>query len=317
MNFKDPKIWGPIAIIFILFFLISIFVVMKIKKENLSLSQFPIPTCSTCKSCQFYSCNSCGTLYQDANMENQPCDCGGFVTYQKNIKPSCYKQTLPQSTLDGLNLLIGNSCKTNCGIAADTYDSGATFDDDMPCPIPFPRVTKDFKPESHKQLMHFSLQDLYDVLDAGRLVIVADSGDKVELIYKLLIDATNTVNQGMPDLYYMDSAVIVMRKMGGKYYYMIGVPMNYTPENMPNFVNFTCNKKILGTMFKVGQQRINETGPVIIFAGDPQSVIEISKFACQPKGYPQSNTDWYDKKLVPKSCLNGAPYGSGAWTQRV
>jgi len=79
----------------VLMIILAIFLILLANnKENLSLSQFPIPTCSTCKSCTFYTNSGCGTLYQEQNKIGQATCAGGFTVYPTKLSPSCYSQTL-------------------------------------------------------------------------------------------------------------------------------------------------------------------------------------------------------------------------------
>lgn len=321
-----------IYVILILLALI-IFVVCYSRKENLSLSQFPVPTCSTCKSCKFYSCGKCGTIYQEQNKVGQTCDCGGFNVYRTPVVESCYGQTLkggpdvgPIQTCTEEFRLPKKSCHScrekehTCVQAAGTFDSGSTFLRNLPCPVPFPPVVPGMDIVAHKQLRHLSELDVYKHLEQGGLIIAANDGDVVDYTMKKLIESTAAGgNQGYPNFYYINGPVLVMNKVGDNYFWMIDYPIKYNPENFSNYVNTSKNWNIAKTAYQAGKKLLNLDAPVFFFSADPavQFKLQSTAFACLPEGSSESNTDYYYPGCDSKSCLWGPRYGSGNWQLHV
>lgn len=307
-------------------------------KENLSLSQFPTPTCSTCKSCKFYSCGKCGTIYQEQNKIGQTCDCGGFTVYRTPVQGSCYKQTLKGTPATGVVQTcesfrlphfkppVKGSCQScakneyTCLEAAGTFDSGSTFARNLPCPVPFPPVVPGMEPIAQKQLRHVSELDIYKHLKNDGLIIAANDGKVVEYAYKKLIENTAAAgNQGYPNFYYVDGPVLILNKVGDNYFWMTDYPIKYTPENFANHVNTSTSWNIAKTAYNHGKKLLNLDAPVIFFSACPKvrSKLRAAAFACLPKGDAQSNTDYYYPGCNSKSCLWGPDYGSGNWLMQV
>ncbi|KKL80225.1 hypothetical protein LCGC14_2006910 [marine sediment metagenome] len=309
------------------------------KKEGLSLSQFPVPTCSTCKSCKFYTCGKCGTVYQEQNKVGQTCDCGGFNVYRTPVQPSCYDQTLkgfpdvgPVQTckepfrLPHVQPKIKGSCQScskneyTCLEAAGTFDSGSTFLRNLPCPAPFPPVVSGLEPTAQKQLRHVSELDVYKHLEQGGLIVAANNGNVIDYIMKKLMEATAAAGaQGYPNFYYIDGPVLVMSKVGKNYFWMIDYPIKYNPENFPNYVNTSTNWNIAKTAYQAGRKLLNLDAPVIFFSADQAAQFQLraAAFACLPDGAPESNTDYYYPGCTSKSCLWGPDYGAGNWLMQV
>ncbi len=327
-----------IYVIIIIVVAVLLVVVTRNNKEGLSLSQFPVPTCSTCKSCRFYTCGKCGTIYQEQNKVGQTCDCGGFNVYRTSVKPSCYGQTLkglPQvgpvqtckETFCGSQQAppVKGSCRSCqkgkyvCLQAAGTFDSGSTFLRNLPCPVPFPPVVSGYEPVAQKQLRHTSELDVYKHLAQGGLIVAANDGDTVSYVMKKLIEQTAAGgNQGYPEFYYINGPVLVMSKVGDSYYWMTDYPIKYNPENFSNYVGSSKNWNIAKTAYQNGRKLLNLDAPVIFFSTDPtvqQAVATAAK--CMPEGAPQSSSDYYYPGCSTKSCLWGPDYGSGNWLTRV
>ena len=313
---------------------------MLTKKEGLSESQFPIPTCSTCKSCAFYSCGKCGTIYQEQNKEGQPCDCGGFTVYKTREQPSCYRQTLkggPNNvsirTCDKCENMQGppvptrqsscTSCDSDdhvCLQAAGTFDSGSTWMRNLPCPVPFPPVTEGYKIVAHKQNMHASELDVYKCLEDGGLLVAAKNGKVAEYTLKKLIEETETRGlQGYPNFYYIDGPIVVMTKVDGMYFWMIDYPIKYNPQNFKNYVGMSTDWNIAKTALKNGRKLLDNDAPFFFLSADhrARANVRASAFACLPEGNAQSTTDYYYPGCNSKSCLWGPDYGSGNWLMRV
>lgn len=330
------------SIIYIIVIIAALaFVVMRMRnnKENLSLSQFPVPTCSTCKSCKFYTCGNCGTFYQEQNKVGQTCDCGGFNVYRTQVKPSCYRQTLkgdpevgPVQTckedfrLPHVHIPTKGSCTScnkneyTCLEAAGTFDSGSTFLRNLPCPVPFPPVVPGMEPTVQKQLRHVSELDVFQQLEQGGLVVAANNGKVIDYTMKKLMETTAAAgNQGYPDFYYIEGPIVVMSKVGDNYFWMIDYPIKYNPGNFSNYVNTSKNWNIAKTAYHAGIKLLNQNAPVIFFSANPavQFQLRAAAYACLPDGAPQSNTDYYYPGCDSKSCLWGPRYGSGNWLTRV
>ena len=309
------------------------------KKEGLSLSQFPIPTCATCKSCKFYTCGKCGTIYQEQNKVGQTCNCGGFNVYRTPIQPSCYRQTLkgdPQVgdvqtcaepfRLPHVQPEVKGSCKSCnkddyvCLQAAGTFDSGSTFLRNLPCPAPFPPVVDGMEVVAQKQLRHTSELDVYKHLEQGGMIVGAKNGKVIDYAMKKLMEATAAGgDQGYPNFYYIDGPVLIMSKVGKNYFWMIDYPIKYNPENFSNYVNTSTNWNIAKTAYQAGRKLLELDAPIIFFSADPgvQFQLRAAAYACLPDGAPQSNTDFYYPGCTSKSCLWGPDYGSGNWLMRV
>lgn len=350
--------------IYILVLIFFAGLVMLGSKEPLSLTQFPVPTCSTCKSCKFYTCGKCGDIYQEQNKIGQPCDCGGFTVYRTRSNPSCYKQTLkgrPGEAFEApfckgckksgckgcickychkcnckkctckqchkcncnLNFYKGSckSCKKDeytCLQAAGTFDSGTTFLRNLPCPVPFPPVLPGMELTAHKQSRHVSELDIYKHLEEGGLVISANTGKIAEYaLQKLVQNTLARGNQGYPNFYYIQGPILVLSKVGDDYFWMIDYPIKYNPENFSKYVNTSKSWNITKTAYKAGRRLLNDDAPFFFFDADSKVRVELEKYACIPKGEPQSSTDYYYPGCTSKSCLWGPDYGSGNWLNRV
>lgn len=294
------------------------------RKENLSLSQFPVPTCSTCKSCKFYSCGQCGTVYQEQNKIGQACDCGGFTVYKTPLERSCLTQTLnggPMETFETKGSC--QSCKANeytCLQASGTFDSGTTFLRNLPCPVPFPPVSPQIELVAQKQLRHLSELDVYDHLERGGLLVGAKSGKVAEYAIQKLIEATeNKGSEGYPNFYYIDGPVLIMTKVAGHYFWMTDYPIKYNPKNFGEYVNSSPDWKIAKTAYQYGRKLLDQGSPIFLFEVNPlvKPDLEATAFACLPEGAPQSSTDYYYPRCSKGSCLWGPPYGSGNWLLQV
>lgn len=317
---------------------VILFVMGGNRKEGLSLSQFPVPTCSTCKSCKFYNCGKCGTIYQEQNKIGQTCDCGGSVVYRTKSEPSCYRASLkggPEVQAQTCNEQFRlphshpapksscSSCNSNeytCLEAAGTFDSGSTFLRNLPCPVPFPPVVAGLEPIGQKQLMHVSELDIFQHLEKGGLIVGANKGKVIDYTMKKLMEATaNLGGQGYPNFYYIDGPVLVMSKVGDNYFWMVDYPVKYNPENFSKYVNTSTSWNIAKTAYNAGKKLLNLDAPVIFFSADPsvQFQLRASAYACLPDGNPQSNTDSYYPGCNSKSCLWGPDYGSGNWLMQV
>jgi hypothetical protein len=323
------------VVLSILVFITVIFIMLTVsKKEGLSLSQFPVPTCSTCKSCKFYTCGKCGTYFQLQNKIGQSCDCGGFTVYRTPVEKSCYGQTLKglpnvgpvQTCAENFTNSNDDDDKSSCSSccneeytcmdAAGTFDSGSTWLRNLACPVPFPPVLPGYKIEKHKQSRHVSELDIYKHLEKGGLVVAANDGDIVEYTMKKLIEQTlKGGNGGYPDFYYINGPILVMTKVNGKYYWMIDYPIKYNPENYSDYVNSSDNWNIAKTLYQAGRKLLNPNAPFIFFVADNNVLSKVSESAyrCMPDGAPQSNTDYYYPGCSSKSCLWGPDYGSGNW----
>lgn len=312
---------------------IVILAILMSRKENLSLSQFPVPTCTTCKSCKFYTCGKCGTIYQEQNKVGQTCDCGGFTVYRTPVQGSCYKQTLKGQPGQGIQTCAEpftppvkgscQSCQANeytCLEAAGTFDSGSTFLRNLPCPVPFPPVIPGFELVAQKQSRHVSELDIYKHLQAGGLVIGANDGKVADYAMKKLIEATLAGgNQGYPNFYYIKGPVVILNKVNENYFWMIDYPIKYNPENFSNYVNTSDNWNIAKTAYQAGRKLLNPNAPFFFFSACPdvQKKLRKTAYACVPDGASQSSTDYYYQGCTSKSCLWGPDYGSGNWLMRV
>lgn len=301
-----------------------------IKTEPLSLSQFPVPECSTCKSCKFYTCGKCGTVYQEQNKIGQTCDCGGFTVYRTLNHPSCYKQTLrggPSSTeqfrLPHINKGSCASCDAGTHVCLEpgsTFDSGSTFMRNLPCPVPFPPIVPGMELLAQKQMRHVSVLDVYNHLQQGGLIIGSNSGKIADYAMKKLIEETEAAGtKGYPNFYYIDGPVLVMNKVANNYYWMIDYPIKYTPENFGDYVNTSTDWNIAKTAYHAGIKLLNPDAPIFFFSASPavQFKLRATTFSCIPDGSPQSNTDFYYPGCSSKSCLWGPDYGDGNWLTRV
>jgi hypothetical protein len=311
----------------------------KSSKEGLSLSQFPVPTCATCKSCKFYSCGKCGTIYQEQNKVGQTCDCGGSTVYRTPVQQSCYGQTLKgvpnigpvqtckeQFRLPHVKPPVKGSCQScrdgeyTCLEAAGTFDSGSTFLRNLPCPVPFPPAVSGMKPIAHKQLQHVSELDVYKHLEQGGMIVGANDGKVADYAMKKLMEATAAGgNQGYPNFYYINGPVLIMSKVGENYFWMIDYPIKYNPENFSNYVNTSTNWNIAKTAYQAGRKLLNLNAPIFFFSADPATQFQLraAAYACLPEGESQSNTDFYYPGCDSKSCLWGPRYGSGNWLLQV
>lgn len=301
------------------------------RTENLSLSQFPIPNCSTCKNCTFYTCGKCGTIYQEANKINQTCDCGGFTVYKTRQQPSCYKQTLKGNPNIGKVRTckehykfpiksVCQKCTLTCPPTQGTFESGSTFARDLPCPVTFPPVLPGYQIASHKQSMHVSDLDIHKALERNELIIAANDGNIVDYVMKKLIEQTQVGgNYGYPDFYNINGPVVVMTKVGRYYYWMIDYPIKYTPDNYSNYVNRSENWNIAKTMYHAGRKLLNANAPFIFFSANRllKNKVKIAAAKCMPTGHAQSNTDYYYPGCNSKSCLWGPDYGDGNWLLHV
>jgi len=259
----------------------------KSKTENLSLSQFPVPTCSTCKSCQFYTCGGCGTIYQEQNKADGPCNCGGFTTYKTKMGNTCYDKFLrgiPQpaaiegfcgcgspTTPSGAKPPVKGSC-TNCSgdpiclQHAGTFDSGSTFLRNLPCPVSFPRIPHTTRVVDSKEMRKTSLLDVYRTLEAGGFIIGAKDEKVAEYTLGKLQELTNNgCANGYPDFYYINGPVVVMTKVGDTYYWMYGNPISYIPETYGNFVNESKNWKLAQTAYQRAIKRLNGESPIFFY----------------------------------------------------
>lgn len=328
-----------IYVILVIVAVILVFVALRTNREGLSLSQFPVPTCSTCKSCKFYTCGKCGTVYQEQNKVGQTCDCGGFNVYRTPVNPSCYGQTLKGLPAVGPvqtckepfcqpppHPPVKGSCQScqqgvyTCLDAAGTFDSGSTWLRNLPCPVPFPPVVPGFEPTAQKQLRHTSELDVYKHLQRGGLIVGAKSGDVISYVMKVLTEQTAAKgNQGYPSFYYIDGPVLIMSKVGDNYFWMTDYPIKYNPENFSNYVGTSKNWNIAKTAYQKGRQLLDLSAPIIFFSADPatQQQVFAAAAACMPEGEPQSNTDFYYPGCSTKSCLWGPDYGAGNWLTRV
>lgn len=307
-------------------------------KEGLSLSQFPIPTCSTCKSCKFYTCGKCGYIYQEQNKEGQPCDCGGFTVYKTPLADSCYNKVLAGrpglrpadcegfSCSDNSKPPVKGSCQScqknqyTCLQASGTFDSGTTWLRNLPCPPPFPPVLPGIELVAQKQVLHTSELDVYKHLQAGGLIVGSNDGAVADYAIKKLIEATQSGgNQGYPDFYYISGPVLIMNKVGDKYYWMTDYPIKYNPENFGKYVNSSSDWNIAKTAYKHGLRLLESNAPIFFFSNSPVLQTQLQKvpWTCLPTGHPQSNTDYYYPGCDNKSCLWGPDYGSGNWLMRV
>jgi hypothetical protein len=311
------------------------------RKEKLSLSQFPIPTCSTCKSCKFYTCGKCGTIYQEQNKVGQTCDCGGFTVYRTPVNGSCYGQTLkgrpdlgpvqtcakePFRSCGAANPPVKGSCKScqageyTCLEPAGTFDSGSTFLRNLPCPVPFPPVVDGLEPIAQKQLLHTSELDIYKHLESGGLIAIANKGKVIDYAMKKLMEETKAAGrQGYPNFYYIDGPVIFLSKVGDNYFWMTDYPIKYTPENIGNHIGTSTNWNIAKTAYHAGRKLLNEDAPVIFFSACPLTQLKLraAAYRCLPEGAPESNTDFYYPGCTQKSCLWGPDYGAGNWLLQV
>lgn len=316
----------------------AILLVMLVRnsKEGLSLSQFPVPTCATCKSCKFYSCGKCGTVYQEQNKVGQTCDCGGFTVYRTPVQQTCYGQTLKggpevqtcKEQFCGSRVtppVKGScySCRKNeytCLEAAGTFDSGSTFLRNLPCPVPFPPVVPGMKLIGQKQLRHTSELDIYQHLEQGGLIVGANDGNVADYAMKKLMETTAAGgNQGYPNFYYINGPVLIMSKVGDNYFWMVDYPIKYTPENFSDYVNTSKSWNIAKTAYQSGRKLLNLNAPLFFFTANPavKSHLEATAYACLRDGAPQSNTDYYYPGCDRKSCLWGPRYGSGNWLMQV
>jgi hypothetical protein len=299
---------------------VSLYLILRNKKEGLSLSQFPVPTCSTCKSCKFYTCGGCDNWYQLQNQEGQPCDCGGFPVYRTALSKSCLngKEGLTVGQ-PALVEFVNPENPTDCAQAAGTFDGGSTFMRDLPCPVPFPRVGKGLKLVAHKQSRHVSEADIYNHLEQGGLIIGANEGSIADYALSTLMKES-TSNEGYPNFYYIKGPVVILTKLNNTYFWMIDYPIKYNPINITNYINISDNWGIAKTMYQTGRKLLNSNAPFFFFSYErPEDYRRVCKtaFACLPEGQPQSNTDYYKGKCATKSCLWGSPYGDGNWTERV
>jgi len=328
--------------------LICVCWVMYSKRENLSLSQFPVPTCSTCKSCAFYSCGKCGTVYQLQNKVGQACDCGGTVSYKVPVVGSCYRDFLkgpPQvgpvvgcseslsvepanvqvernSSLCGCDGQIDNNA---CLERQGTFDTGSTMLRNLPCPINFPPILPGYKVTMHKQNMHTSELDVYKHLEKGGLIIGANKGTVIDYTMSILIKETQSFGGGgTPNFYYITGPVLVMTKVGDVYYWMYDYPIKYTPQNYPNYVNSSRNWNVAKTAFKNGRKLLESNAPIIFFSSNPmiRTKLQATMNACQQQGRAQSTTDYYFGTAQKGGCDNaaclwGPEYGSGNWLLHV
>lgn len=322
----------------ILLFIFIIFIYICNNKENLSVSQFPIPTCPTQNYTNFYTCGKCQTIYQKDNLINQPCNCGNIYTYNKKEQPSCYKQTLKggpsviyqtcNDNSDNIKILKkqpesnnSSSC-FNCTNAVGTFDSGSTYLRKLPCP-PTPPVLDGMELTSQKQLKHVSELDIYQHLNNGGMVIGAKNGKVVDYIIKKLIENTkDNGNKGYPNFYYIDGPVLIMNKIGNKYYWMVDYPIKYTPSNFSKYVNYSDNWNIAKTIYNNSKLLLDLNSPIFFF-NNPKPLqsklckLTQSPYSCQTQITPQTNTDYYYPGCSNKSCLWGPDYGSGNWLTRV
>lgn len=250
--------------------------------ENLSLSQFPIPTCSTCSSCKFYTCGKCGTWYQEQNKVGQVCDCGGQTIYRTKLQPACYGQTLKggpalgevrtckepfQGTPVQNTAMIGfkplapqrlcgacadsvankSSCKSctgdyTCLEAGSTFDSGSTMARNLPCPAPFPPVVPGMQPVMHKQLMHTSELDIYNHLEQGGLIVAANSGDVIDYTMKVLQEHTLANSRTGYPDFYYINGPVLVMSKVGSNYYWM---IDYPIKYNPqNFANYVNTSSV-------------------------------------------------------------------------
>jgi hypothetical protein len=267
----------------IIFFIIYFLFFNMIRVEQLSLSQFPIPMI---KSNNFYTCGKCGYIYQKQNKIGQICDCGGFVNYQNNLFPSCYK-----NTIDILENFSNNNQYT-CIEAAGTFDSGSTFLRNLPCPIPFPKISKNIQLLAHKEMNYITEKDVFQHLENNGLIIAANDGSIVDYTLKKLIEQTSN-NYGYPNFYYINGPILVMTKLNnGNYFWMIDYPIKYNPGNIFNYINTSNNWNIAKTAFNTGRKLLNLNAPFFFF---------------------------YDNNNIYENfnCVYGPEYGSGNWLLRV
>lgn len=318
------------------------------KREHLSLSQFPVPTCSTCKSCAFYSCGKCGTVYQLQNKVGQACDCGGTISYKVPVVGSCYRDFLkgppqvgpvvpcgtenlsvrpPNVAAERHSSICGCDGQINDNICLErqgTFDTGSTMLRNVPCPINFPPVLPGNKVTMHKQNRHTSELDVYKHLEKGGLIIGSNKGKVIDYTMSILIKETEAFGAGgTPNFYYINGPVLVMTKVNDTYYWMYDYPIKYTPANYPNYVNSSTNWNIAKTAFKNGRKLLNPDAPIIFFSVNPsaKSKLQATMYACQQQGRSQSTTDNYygtgKQGCDNAACLWGPEYGSGNWLLHV
>jgi hypothetical protein len=293
---------------------IILLIVVIYTNEHLSLSQFPIPNCST-GTATYYTCGQGNLIFQAQNLTDRPaCATEIYPAFRTVEKPSCFQgpaipftgnnlqscaepfhvnQPEPQVVCDGGSCALGCSeAIYGCKQAAGTYDGGSTWERGLPCPLEIPPIMPGLQVFAHKQSLRVSEADIKDHLDAGGVVMAANTGAIIDFTMKSIIKQ-NTTRAGYPDFYYIVGPIVVMMKANGRYYWMIDYPIKYTPANIKNYVNSDRNWNVAKTFFHMGRRLLNPTAPFIFFSKTGRNVIA-SPAACQPAGVQQSNTDSYN-----------------------
>lgn len=300
--------------IYILVVVVFVLFVLGMATEKLSMSQFPVPSCS---NIDFYTCGGCGTIYQDQNKLGQTCACdGGSFTHYKTAShsnASCGKKEGMCTSCSGGNA----NNEVICPQAAGTFDSGWLAK--MP-EVAFPPVFPQMNIVMHKQLRHVSVMDVQKHLDAGGLIVAANTGKIANYAIEKLIEETMANgSQGYPNFYYIEGPVVIMNKICDSYYWMIDYPIKYTPANFGDYVNTSTDPREAMSMYAHGVKLLNQDAPVFFFAPSEctQDYVKAVNTTCVKKGTPQSSTDQYYPGCYKKSCLWGPDYGSGNWLNRV
>lgn len=281
-------------------------------KEGLSLSQFPDPTCATCQSCSFYS-GGCGTIFQEANKEDEyPCPVanGGFVDYNVKLCPGCGPQVEPLK-VEKEDLYF---CKPTLSIS----DSGDTFNEEwqeLPCPIPYPPVTPDYKVAEENVLGLTVINDYKRYLDSGSLIISAQDNGSVEKIFNLLVQTyLDQGRGGYADFYYIEGPVLILTRVGKYYYYMYDRPIRYTPTTLSNFVNRTDNWNIVKGIILKAINQMRDDFPLFVFNPLLEKNITVP---FPDKSCAEAPEECRTNSRNGLDGIWGPPYGSGNWTLRV
>lgn len=311
---------------YVIIIVVTILIIVGIfwaNKEHLSLSMWPDPSCAGCQSCTFYS-NGCGTLFQSQNrLDSYPCpeSNGGFVDYNVKLCPGCAGA---ENTSEKEDFKVEVENEYVCKPTYNIPESGSTgfdiFGRDLPCPIPFPPVTPQYKVVAENVLATTSMQDFKELIDNGALVISAKDNGVIERLFNELVkEYLEQGRQGYADFYYIEGPILVMVKVGEYYYYMVDHPIKYTPYNMPNYVNRTDNWNIAKTVLIMGSKLLNQNSPVFAFAPPGGEYQPIAPVGCidPPLGYPSGkSSEEREASGCPDglSCLWGSVLGSGNWT---
>lgn len=302
MNYSIP-------VVLVVVILVIILAVWLLKIENLSLSQFPERNCGLIR---YRKC--CGSLIQDQNQPDRFGDYGGFAKYKVAVKPACVIRGTPPT---GNSVPGALRCETGCYCpqAADTFDSGSTYNNSLKCPVPFPPIELGYYEKRPFELRNLTELGLYNILESGNLVISALDLENVKKVFNQLVLATKECGiMGYADFYYINSSIFVMYKKNGWWYYMFDFPIKYNPENIENYVNKTRDWRVAKTAFHNAANMLRPDSPVVVFEPilklDCPSVIDSKPEACCPRKRKKRIDDC---EIWPF----GQPYGSGNWTHRV